>query len=139
ANLVSNLVVGGECTVLRHLSALVNLVLPVLVVPAGIGNDFARSLGLLRVRDSLESWRKFRSGSGNLRIVDLGLITPLIVEQRAACSESAEGSPPVVDRGSVVYFSCAAGVALDGEISRRANALPRRRRAPGGYAFPLPS
>jgi diacylglycerol kinase family enzyme len=131
ANLDAILVFGGDGTVHRHLSALVKLGLPVLVVPAGSGNDFARALGLLRVRDSLEAWRKFRSGSGNLRIVDLGLITPLIVERRAACSEPAEGSPPV-GRGSVVYFSCAAGVGLDGEISRRANALPRWLRAHGG-------
>jgi diacylglycerol kinase (ATP) len=67
------------------------------------------------------------------------LITPLIVERRAACPEPAEGSPPVVDRGSVVYFSCAAGVGLDGEISRRANTLPRWLRAHGGYALSLPS
>ena len=116
ANLDAILVFGGDGTVHRHLSALVKLGLPVLVVPAGSGNDFARALGLLRVRDSLEAWRKFRSGSGNLRIVDLGLITPLIVERRAACPEPAEESPPVVDRGSVVYFSCAAGVGLDGEM-----------------------
>src|SRR5579864_9378937 len=112
ADLDAILVFGGDGTVHRHLSALVKLGLPVLVVPAGSGNDFARALGLLRVRDSLEAWRKFRSGSGNLRIVDLGLITSLIVE-RAAGPEPAEGSPPVVDRGSVVYFSCAAGVGLD--------------------------
>jgi diacylglycerol kinase (ATP) len=137
ADLDAILVFGGDGTVHRHLSALVKLGLPVLVVPAGSGNDFARALGLLRVRDSLEAWRKFRSGSGNLRIVDLGLITSLIVE-RAAGPEPAEGSPPVVDRGSVVYFSCAAGVGLDGEISRRANALPRWLRAHGGYALSLP-
>src|SRR6516162_6298421 len=106
------LILGGDGTVHRHLGALVKLGLPVLVVPAGSGNDFARALGLLRVRDSLEAWRKFRSGSANLRIVDLGLSTPLIVKRRAACPEPAEGSPPVVDRGSVVYFSCAAGVGL---------------------------
>jgi len=137
ADLDAILVFGGDGTVHRHLGALVKLGLPVLVVPAGSGNDFARALGLLRVRDSLEAWRKFRSGSGNLRIVDLGLITSLIVE-RAAGPEPAEGSPPVVDRGSVVYFSCAAGVGLDGEISRRANALPRWLRAHGGYALSLP-
>jgi diacylglycerol kinase family enzyme len=133
------LVFGGDGTVHRHLGGLVKLGLPVLVVPTGSGNDFARALGLPRVRDSLEAWRKFRSGSGNLRIVDLGSITPLIVERRAACPEPPEGSPPVVDRGRAVYFSCAAGVGLDGEISRRANALPRWLRAHGGYALSLPA
>ena len=40
-------------------SQLVKLGLPVLVVPAGSGNDFARALGLRRVRDSLAAWRRF--------------------------------------------------------------------------------
>ena len=38
------LIFGGDGTVHRHLAALVKLQLPVLVVPAGSGNDFARAL-----------------------------------------------------------------------------------------------
>ncbi len=117
------LVFGGDGTVHRHLGALVNLGLPVLVVPAGSGNDFARALRLLAVRDSLAAWKKFVAGSGNVRTVDLGMITPL---------------PPQADTRPV-YFSCMAGVGLDGEISRRANALPRWLRAHGGYALSLPA
>src|SRR5215469_17480685 len=71
------LVFGGDGTVLRHLGALVKLGLPVLVVPAGSGNDFARALGLLRVRDSLAAWRRFVSGAQNVRTIDLGSITTL--------------------------------------------------------------
>ena len=53
------LLFGGDGTIHRHLGQLVKLALPVLVVPAGSGNDFARALGLRRVRDSLTAWRRF--------------------------------------------------------------------------------
>ena len=53
------LLFGGDGTIHRHLSQLVKLGLPELVVPAGSGNDFASALGLRRVRDSLAAWRCF--------------------------------------------------------------------------------
>jgi diacylglycerol kinase family enzyme len=53
------LLFGGDGTIHRHLGQLVKLGLPVLVVPAGSGNDFARALGLRSVRDSLKAWQKF--------------------------------------------------------------------------------
>ncbi len=71
------LLFGGDGTIHRHLSQLVKLGLPVLVVPAGSGNDFARALGMRRVRDSLAAWRRFCAGQGNVRAIDLGVITPL--------------------------------------------------------------
>jgi diacylglycerol kinase family enzyme len=71
------LLFGGDGTVHRHLGALVKLGLPVLVVPCGSGNDFARALELRRVRDSLAVWQRFASGGGNVRAIDLGVITPL--------------------------------------------------------------
>ena len=37
------MIFGGDGTIHRHLPALVRLQLPVLVVPAGSGNDFARA------------------------------------------------------------------------------------------------
>jgi diacylglycerol kinase family enzyme len=176
------LVFGGDGTVHRHLGALVRLGLPVLVVPAGSGNDFARALSLFEVRDSLEAWRRFVAGGNNARVVDLGMITPLAVSAetlaKAAISDDAEaarlkarpdtnqpqadrsrspnhpgsesaadaasggrGRPPLhqaTQHGKPVYFACVAGVGLDGEISRRANALPRWLRAHGGYALSLP-
>ena len=218
------LVFGGDGTVHRHLGALVKLGLPVLVVPAGSGNDFARALGLLRERDSLAAWQKFASHEENIRVVDLGVITPIKLEaglsaraaQEAggepahrnrlspesdlavalkgpglswavraakfiaalaagvrgghperfaqpgvqACSDAkqrheadprrdaVESAPDALARpslpgqgalGKTIYFSCVAGVGLDGEISRRANALPRWLRGHGGYALSLPA
>jgi diacylglycerol kinase (ATP) len=114
------LIFGGDGTVQRHLAALVKLGAPVLVIPAGSGNDFARALGISSERDSILAWGKFLAGANNVRIVDLGTVTPLDKS------------------GPTRYFSCAAGVGLDGEIARRANALPRWLRAHGGYALSLP-
>lgn len=111
------LLFGGDGTVHRHLGPLVRLGLPVLVVPAGSGNDFARALGLRRVRDSLAAWQKFSGGVGSVRTIDLGMI-------------SAAGH-------AGRYFCCVAGVGLDGDVSRRANQLPRWLRRNGGYALTL--
>jgi diacylglycerol kinase family enzyme len=152
------LVFGGDGTVHRHLGGLAELGLPVLVVPAGSGNDFARALGVLRVRDSFEAWRKFISGGKNIKVVDLGVITPrdpnLSTAAEAAREEGvetarlkarADTTSPEWDLDTrrlqrrPVLFSCAAGVGLDGEIARRANRLPRWLRSHGGYALSLPS
>ena len=135
------LLFGGDGTVHRHLGQLVRLGLPVLVVPAGSGNDFARALGLIRVRDSLAAWRKFcggadhsrtsNVGTDNVRTIDLGVIAPV---------ESAGGAPAPhnpAPHGSR-YFCCVAGVGLDGEVARRANRLPRWLRGHGGYLLSVP-
>jgi diacylglycerol kinase (ATP) len=125
------LLFGGDGTVHRHLGQLVRLGLPVLVVPAGSGNDFARSVGLGRVGDSLAAWRKFCGDSANVRSVDLGVI---------AAVENAGGAPSTDAQGRSAphgtrYFCCVAGVGLDGEVARRANRLPRWLRGHGGYVL----
>jgi diacylglycerol kinase (ATP) len=117
------LLFGGDGTIHRHLAQLVKLRLPVLVVPAGSGNDFASSLGLRRVSDSLAAWNQFCQGSSNLREIDLGVISA--VNQREVLSPAPH------------YFCCVACVGLDGEVSRRANKLPRWLRGHGGYALTL--
>ncbi len=118
------LVFGGDGTVHRHLGVLVRLAVPVLVVPAGSGNDFARALGIARAQHALTAWEKFAAGAANSRPVDLGLIRPL--------------GPGSAREGKATYFSCVAGIGLDGEVSRRANVLPRWLKAHGGYALSLP-
>src|SRR6202158_764978 len=70
------LIFGGDGTIHRHLPALVRLQLPVLIVPTGSGNDFARALNLRSVRDSLRVWRDFESGKIEARAIDLGVIIP---------------------------------------------------------------
>jgi diacylglycerol kinase (ATP) len=117
------LLFGGDGTIHRHLGQLVKLGLPVLVVPVGSGNDFARALGLCSVRDSLVAWRRFCTRRDNLRTIDLGVILALDAD--------ADGAP------APHYFGSVAGVGLDGEVARRANALPRWLRGHGGYALTL--
>src|ERR1700694_4536745 len=70
------LIFGGDGTIHRHLPALVRLQLPVLIVPTGSGNDFARALNLRSMRDSLRAWRDFESGKIQARAIDLGVIVP---------------------------------------------------------------
>jgi diacylglycerol kinase (ATP) len=129
------LLFGGDGTIHRHLGQLVKLGLPVLVVPAGSGNDFARALGLSRVRDSLAAWRRFCERQDNVRTIDLGVILPLGADAGGAPTphESPRESVP----GTLHYFGSVAGVGLDGEVARRANALPRWLRGHGGYALTL--
>src|ERR1700751_4964818 len=72
------LLFGGDGTIHRHLGQLVKLKVPVLVVPAGSGNDFASSLGLRRIRDSLAAWRSFCIANTNARAIDLGIISAVL-------------------------------------------------------------
>lgn len=133
------LLFGGDGTIHRHLAPLAKLQIPVLVVPAGSGNDFARSLGLGRVRDSIAAWQNFCAGEDTVRPVDLGVITPLEAASVAARDAAQGGSAARGSAGALnpTYFCCVAGVGLDAEVSRRANHLPRWLRAHGGYALTM--
>ena len=113
------LIFGGDGTIHRHLADLVRWQLPVLVVPRGSGNDFARSLELSSFDHAVAAWRGFTAGANNVRAVDLGTITAF-------------------GKSQPHYFSCVAGVGLDTATARIANGLPRWLRANGGYALSLP-
>ncbi len=123
------LLFGGDGTVHRHLGQLVKLGLPVLIVPAGSGNDFARALGVRRVRDALVAWRKIRQNPTKLWPIDLGILIAL--------QEREAGVHQPLAAGAQRYFCGVAGVGLDGEVTRRANRLPRWLRAHGGYVLSL--
>jgi diacylglycerol kinase (ATP) len=125
------LLFGGDGTIHRHLGQLVKLGLPVLIVPAGSGNDFARALGLRRVRDSLEAWRRFCDGAANVRTIDLGVISAASAGEALPHGSTSKSVP------GARYFCCVAGVGLDCEVARRANQLPRWLRGHGGYALSL--
>jgi diacylglycerol kinase (ATP) len=116
------LIFGGDGTIHRHLASLAELKLPVLVVPCGSGNDFARALGLHTLRHSIAAWEKFCQERANVRAIDLGTLRPVTAEHAL-----------------VRYFCCVAGVGLDAEVARRANRLPSWLRAHGGYALCLPA
>jgi len=113
------LIFGGDGTIHRHLPALVRLRLPVLIVPAGSGNDFARALNLRSFQDSLRAWRDFESGRIQPRAVDLGVV---------ASSASPE---------RLHHFCTVAACGLDSAAARRANRMPRWLRGHGGYALAL--
>lgn len=114
------LVFGGDGSVHRQLAPAVQSQVPLLCVPSGSGNDFARALGLRSRDEALAAWHKFRSGAGNVCTVDVARITPL----------ATGNSEPEV--GSILYC-CVAGVGLDSDVNRRANAMPNWLRAHGGY------
>jgi diacylglycerol kinase (ATP) len=113
------LLFGGDGTIHRHLAALVRLQLPVLIVPSGSGNDFARALKLRSVRDSLREWLDFEAGKVQPQAVDLGIIV-------------ASSSPEHPH-----YFCCVASCGLDSAAARSANRMPRWLRGHGGYALSL--
>jgi len=114
------LIFGGDGTVHRHLAELVRLHLPVLVVPRGSGNDFARSLGLQNMTAALRAWVQFTSNGQNVRTIDLGVIAPL-------------------ENPALRHFFCSVGgVGLDAAVAERANRLPRWLRGHGGYVAALP-
>ncbi len=113
------LVFGGDGTIHRHLPALARLQLPVLIVPAGSGNDFARALKVRSMQDALRTWREFEAGKIRAQAVDLGVIAPSASPERTH------------------YFCCVAGCGLDAAAARRANHMPRWLRGHGGYALAL--
>lgn len=114
----AGLVFGGDGTVHRHLAAFVERKTPMLVVPHGSGNDFAVALGLRAAADALVAWKKFAGGGNNVRAVDVGRITPL----------GEPGAQPT-------YYCCVAGVGVDSDANRRANAQPAWLRRHGGYTL----
>ena len=128
---------GGDGTIHRHLSELVELEIPVLVVPCGSGNDFARALGIRSLRDAVTAWKKFVA-TGEAHSIDLGMISPAIAPRLKPSDQEqpvsmAKTIPFLVPAKS--YFCCVAGVGIDTAIARSANNLPRWLRARGGYAL----
>src|SRR5579864_4507930 len=105
---------GGDGTVHRNLSTLVDLDVPLLIVPCGSGNDFARA-------------------------IDLGVIAGCATVTAPARPVLVGNTVPAPNREQTPhYFCCVAGVGIDTEIARRANALPRWLRSHGGYAISAP-
>jgi diacylglycerol kinase (ATP) len=107
---------GGDGTIHRNLHELVGRKVPVLVVPCGSGNDFARALRIGSPHDAVRAFRNFERDPGSAWAIDLGVIR----------EQSTDGRQR--------YFCCAAGVGIDGEIAIRSNRFPLWLRARGGYA-----
>jgi diacylglycerol kinase (ATP) len=114
ANFPAALIFGGDGTVHRHLSPLHQLQIPMLVVPAGSGNDFAKALGIRNVDIALRAWKQFCTDRKNVREIDLGVI-------RAG--------------GQEILFCCVAGVGMDADANARANRMPVWLKSRGGYVL----
>ena len=115
------LIFGGDGTIHRHLPSLHQTQIPLLAVPVGSGNDFAKAMGWNTPALALASWRRFCMQNDNLRRIDLGLIVPL----------TPGASAPRT------YYCCVAGAGLDSDVNRRANQQPRWLRSRGGYVAAL--
>jgi diacylglycerol kinase (ATP) len=130
---------GGDGTVHRNLSTLVDLDVPLLIVPCGSGNDFARALNIRNVRDAVKAWHKFVAGESKARAIDLGVIAGCATLTAPDRPVLVGNAGPAPNREQTPrYFCCVAGVGIDTEIARRANALPRWLRSHGGYAISAP-
>src|SRR5229473_3252490 len=114
ANCSAALIFGGDGTVHRHLSQLHQLRIPMLVVPTGSGNDFAKALQISNVDIALQAWKQFCIDGKNAREIDLCVI-------RA--------------RGEEILFCCVAGVGMDAEANARANRMPAWLKGQGGYVL----
>jgi len=88
--------------------------IPVLVVPAGSGNDFAKALGIRNVAVALTAWQQFCANASNVREIDLGVVR---------------------SGGQETLFCCVAGAGLDAESNARANRMPTWLRSHGGYVL----
>jgi diacylglycerol kinase (ATP) len=123
ANYSAALVFGGDGTVHRHLPQVYQQKIPMLVVPAGSGNDFAKSLGIGNVKTALRAWKQFSAEDAtekNVREIDLGVIRPCGVAESTA-------------RDNEILFCCIAGAGMDAEANARANRMPVGLKRAGGY------
>jgi diacylglycerol kinase (ATP) len=112
AQVSAALIFGGDGTVHRHLPQLHRQKIPMLVVPAGSGNDFAKALGIRRVETALLTWKQFCADRKNVKELDLGVI------------QSGVGE---------TLFCCVAGLGMDAEANARANRMPAWLKSRGGY------
>ncbi|HKV95359.1 MAG TPA: diacylglycerol kinase family protein [Candidatus Angelobacter sp.] len=110
------LIFGGDGTVHRYLSELHKLKIPVLVVPVGSGNDFAKALGISSVKDALLAWKQFCTTGKNVQEIDLGVIKPM-------------GQA----RSEAILFGGVAAIGMDADANARANRMPAWLKGRGGY------
>jgi diacylglycerol kinase (ATP) len=84
--------VGGDGTIHEVINGLVNTNIPLGIIPAGSGNDFARGLGIpLKHDKALE-----RILNGNPKIIDIGYVNS-------------------------TYFCTVTGIGFDGEVAHTTN------------------
>ncbi|MCU1284146.1 MAG: lipid kinase [Acidobacteriales bacterium] len=108
------LVFGGDGTLNRHLAALVGSETPVIVVPTGSGNDFARATGTPTIDDAKKVWLAALQGLTKIVNADLG------------CIDYGNGA-------GARFFSCCTNIGLDADGARRTDQFPNWVKQNGGY------
>ena len=154
------MVFGGDGSVHRVLPALAYSGIPLLVVPSGSANDFARCIGIPNRDEALRAWRRYLDIGDNVRTVDMGTVRPMS-DNSAASAEPVQAqtyanregriarpqSPlgPLImrqhlhhaeesaDQQRTIYFTGIAGIGLDAETNARADKMPGWLRRHGGY------
>jgi diacylglycerol kinase (ATP) len=111
------LIFGGDGTLNRYLGVLLEAQSPVVPIPSGSGNDFARAIGILTERAALERFEDFLAGRTGTWMADIGALS----------THDASGAK------QRQFFSCCVNVGLDAEAAERANRLPNWLKARGGY------
>lgn len=91
------LIFGGDGTIHRHLGPVVEKQVPVLIVPLGSANDFAKSVGVETVHKALDAWQRFVATRKNVRAIDLGTIEPL-PDKSSPQTHTASADPDRVQR-----------------------------------------
>lgn len=154
------MVFGGDGAVHRVLPWLAYTEIPLLVVPTGSANDFARCLGIGSRGEALRAWRRYLDRGDNVRTVDLGIVHPMglvmpgdtdsldpvsLADTDGRMARPAAPLGPVImrrhlhhaeenaARQSAIYFSGIAGIGLDAETNRCAERMPGWLRRHGGY------
>ena len=155
------MVFGGDGSVHRVLSSLAYTQTPLLVVPTGSANDFARCLGIPNQREALRAWHRYLDRGDNVRTIDLGTVHPMA--DLAPSNSDPPDSKTLTDEGRVarpasplgpvltrhpllhaeesseqqrtIYFSGIAGLGIDAETNWRANRMPGWLRRRGGYVL----
>jgi diacylglycerol kinase (ATP) len=154
------MVFGGDGSVHRVLPALAYSGIPLLVVPCGSANDFARCIGIPNRSEALRAWRRYLEYGDNVRTIDMGTVRPMDntgpggahevesktyadADGRIAAPEQPLG-PMIMRRNLLhaeenaqqqrtIYFTGIAGIGLDAETNRRADRMPGWLRRHGGY------
>jgi diacylglycerol kinase (ATP) len=154
------MVFGGDGSVHRVLPSLAYMETPLLVVPFGCVNDFARCIGIPNQSEALRAWRRYLDRGDNVRTIDLGAVRPMAdadpgevgpgAARTFADAESRIPRPPSplgpvimrhhllraeekADQQRMIYFSGIAGLGLDAETNQRASRMPGWLRGHGGY------
>jgi diacylglycerol kinase (ATP) len=157
------MVFGGDGSVHRVLASLAYAQTPLLVVPTGTANDFARCIGIPNQSEALRAWRRFLDRGDNVRTIDLGTVRPLAADPEPGevklpnsvtfadgdgrIPRPARPLAPLImrqhlhhaeesaEQERVIHFSGIAGLGLDAETNRHANRMPGWMRRNGGYMF----